>query len=124
MSVSTNSILKNILAILFGFFLVFAAIGTFSILLLFIRPKENLLLLDIVILGVSCFSGGFATSSTAANFKLLCTCILCILSLLMLGTWLEFNLIDNNPRKNYPEVFTIIISCLLGGIAGRERKSL
>jgi hypothetical protein len=124
MSTNTNPILKNILATLFGVFVMLAAIGAFFVVLIFIKPKGSSLLLDMVILGVPCFSGGFATSSTAANLKLLCTCILCILSLLILGAWLKFNLTDNSHPKNYLEFFIIIISCLLGGIAGSKRKSL
>jgi hypothetical protein len=113
--------LKNIGAIFFGFFLAFAVIGIFMVIAAFIDLSGNALL-DLILLAVPCIAGGFATSSSAANYKILCTLILSILISSLLAMWFKFNLTDNNYPKNYSEIIKIVIFCLVGGLIGRNRK--
>lgn len=120
---SKKSIIKNVLAILFGFFVAFAVLGVFMVAAAFVDLSGSFLL-DLIILGVPCFAGGLATASSAANYKILYAGILSIPIILLLTSWFNFNLTDNNYPKNYTEIFSIVIFSLIGGIVGSKKKSL
>ncbi len=122
MMINKKTIQKNILAILFGFFGVFSVLVVTYLATIIIAPEANSLLVSVIMLGASCFLGGFATAATAANYKIHCSCIVTIMILIMFHSNAIINLTNISYPINYAEIFTIIISGVVGDIIGRSRK--